>query len=114
MIIRQRTTLLDSVLLKVVFPYLEQGGHRSLLRLASLWRGEVTNDPRQERQRARHSKPLGDLILPWRNALRAITRVAQPQHALATVPIPPRRGRVRTRAFDKNAYSGLPGASPRD
>jgi hypothetical protein len=101
MIIRQRTTIIDSFLLKVVFPYLESGHHESLMRLASVWRSDITKSFSAERKPA--SDALG--VVPayhWlQPSFRALTRWFQPQHSLAPIAVANRRTARRRRSFEE-------------
>ena len=87
MVIRQRRTILDPFLLKVVFPYLDSGNHKTLLRLAGYWNVEVrkkqaTRRVREWREVLRES--FGTYAERYQRALRALARSFQPQ---ALVPI---------------------------
>ena len=97
MIIRQRSTLLDPFLLKVVFPYLETGNHRTLLRLASLWYAKVAREPmpgqKQGDRQAGQQNRLG-----WQHWLRALARALQPQ-VLAPIAIVAGRARRPFRPY---------------
>jgi hypothetical protein len=103
MIIQQRTTILDTVLLKVVFPYLDSGNHRSLMRLARLWRGGVSGPLARESAQDIQAEADGRYARAWHHVQRAATRWLQPQHALAPIAIVDhnsRRSRSRSRTFE--------------
>ncbi len=89
MIIRQRRTLLDPFLLKVVFPYLDSGRHSTLLRLAAFFHEDVS--PRQARLQVRewHSELMESLKHygeRWRKSAHALAQLMQPQ-SLVTIAV---------------------------
>ncbi len=93
MIIRQRRTILDPLLLKVVFPYLEAGNHRTLLRLASYWNYQLSRPPKPNDGDAKQSHGV-DRRLPQTlpNVARSLARWLQPQQVLAPIAIASVRG----------------------
>lgn len=100
MIIKQRTTFLDSIMLKVVFPYLEAGNHRSLMRLARIWNGDVTTALRPHSQPRNDTFPLGRYAQRWGQSQRAFGRWLEPQ-ALAPIAIANHRPGRRTDAYER-------------
>jgi hypothetical protein len=101
MIIQQRTTILDSFLLKVVFPYLESGHHESLMRLASVWRNDITDSYPAEHKPASDALGVAPVLNWLQPSLRAVTRWFQPQHSLAPIAVANRRTARRPRSFEE-------------
>lgn len=97
MIIRQRTTYLDSFLLKVVFPYLANRNHQSLLRMAHYY---WNNDVSTERPSARPTpmERLREYESGWQHSFHFLARWIQPQQ-LAPVPALNRRSDRHFRRF---------------
>lgn len=103
MIIRQRTTFIDSFLLKVVFPYLETENHRSLMRLARMWNNDVITALGPSRQPQSEPVALGDLVGRLQHSLRSVSRWLQPQQALAPIAIANHRSTRRSRTYHKES-----------
>lgn len=103
MIIRQRTTFVDAFLLKVIFPYLEAGNHRTLMRMARVWRNDISRTSGPEPKQATMSLGLGHLAVWPQQWLRAATRLFQPEQTLAPIPVASRRPSRHRRSFEGKA-----------
>ncbi|MHB1131232.1 MAG: hypothetical protein ACYC4L_02470 [Chloroflexota bacterium] len=99
MIIKQRQTILDPLLLKVVFPYLDSDHHSALLRLASFWNAEIRSRPAPRRARAWREEVRAHyarLSERWQRAVGELSSNLQPQrHALVSVSVTDERPRGR-------------------
>ena len=102
MIIRQRRTLFDPFLLKVVFPYLEAGNHRTLLGLARIWNDVVPSEQALLRQTRDWREVLSQRVGSWQHSMRALVRWLQPQ-AFAPITVVVGRGERRARRLPEES-----------
>ena len=90
MIIRQRQTILDPLLLKVVFPYLQAGNHSTLLKLASIWNAADKPRPAIRPARSWHEELhvlFEQLAERWQRSFGPLARDLQPERRQALVTV---------------------------